>query len=332
MLFRLMHSFQPAGNWRKLLSPVALLILAAFAPEHAGSTPVYKMAILIGKNNYFEIHGKNIIKDLETSASHIQGNGYRLEISLYRDAREFRLAIKEGRVRLAMSPIPDFYLEAQSTVGAEPFGRLRPPYQNTIPWCFYTSRKNPAANLKSLKNQPLVMAGSRLLYFKLRERLGHSPLAFFQTIDPLENGMEAALQVERTHHGAALLPIGEFNFLKIFNPAAAASLKPVECFNDIPGAPIFSIGKPLPVAHRDALLTLLKNPWRDPFLSKYHTLAKVMKLRFAPATKADYANVLELLQKGRKDGWQQEYEQWLSNKNAPPGSWPGYDPAVVNNP
>lgn len=174
--------------------------------------------------------------------------------------------------------------------------------------CVYARRESKAKSLAALRGGAIATYEGPFGHVLMRSVLGERPDKFFKKIEETTTGLEAVYMISLKEVDAIFVTDQIMWFLKNNNPGAVRGLEKITCSHEYEFLPL--LGRDTRPGSGKKILDLLHKVQTGKALNQYHSIIKLQKLEFVPATREDFQWDIDFYTKAEKDGWVKDYERW----------------------
>ncbi len=297
---------------RRLAGLVVLMAVGvAFATAAADAAQEKEEALRFGMrlntSAGIDAQNKTILSDIAKMFG--DKKGIRIEMKYYLNSDEFMADINNNRIDIAVTTESMILYNIIKSNKMKPFLSAELFGKQSIRGCVFVKKEKGFKSLDDLKNMRMLTYKTMDAYFALRKLVGSAPENLFR----LRTGTNASSMIYAIGlDDTDSIYITETNveFFKKSNPGPVKGLTAIACGDAIRIFPVL-ISPRVPDATVHDIQDFIVNMADDEELKKYTPLMKQMKMSFIPAAKEDYKPLIDLVDEGKKKGWEKDFDMWL---------------------
>ncbi len=285
-----------------------LSVVSAWAPEAAQENrESYTVGMCLASGAGMDSQNKAIFTDLVKAFS--AKEGLKIQFNYYLKPDEFLADVDKGKLDFALTShtMVNYAVIKQNKM--IPFVSAQVFEHKSVRSCIYVKKDKGFKTVADLRNRRMMTYEAMDAFFSLRRLAGEAPDKVFR----LKAGVNApsmiyAIGLDDTD----AIYITDFNvdFFKKTNPGPVKDLVAVGCGEPQKFFPFMKspkVSETMSMKIREFLMNMSK----EESLKKYRPLIKQMKMSFIPTDKSEYQDLLDLIDEGKKNDWQKDYDNWI---------------------
>ncbi len=294
---------------KSCLIVVAFIVTAALlSATAAAAKDKYILALCLKSSAGIDGQYKAVFTDVAKAFT--QETGVELQVKHYNEIDKFVADVNKNLIDIAFTTdmVTRYELTKQNKL--IPFVSVKMFGQKGYRVCMYVKKGKSFKNISDLRNKiVLTYNDSPDAYYSLTKLTGETPDKYY-TLKASPNAFSMIYALSLDDADAAF--INEFNieYFKMTNPGPVKDVAPIVCGEEILNWPVLKSPK-APAALTDAVQDFMVDMNKRNSLKKYAPLLKQMKMSYYPVTAEDYKSYIELMDNGKKQGWKNNYDNWI---------------------